>query len=59
MLEEIDLMYAQKDEESIEKIFKRYKGLVCINSNDFFLKGADFDDIMQEGFIGLFMHILV
>lgn len=58
MLEKIDLTCAQNgDEESIEKIFKRYKGLVYKNSNDFFLQGADFEDIMQEGFIGLFNAI--
>lgn len=58
MLEKIDLTCAKNgDEESIEKIFKRYKGLVYKNSSDFFLKGADFEDIIQEGFIGLFNAI--
>lgn len=58
MLEKINLTYAQNgDEDSIEQIFKRYKGLVYKNSMDFFLKGADFEDIMQEGFIGLFKAV--
>lgn len=58
MFKEINLTYAQNgDEESIEQIFKRYKGLVYKNSTDFFLKGADFEDVMQEGFIGLFNAI--
>lgn len=54
MIEEECLTDAQNgDEEAIEKIIKQYNGLVYKNSKDFFLKGADYDDLMQEGFIGL------
>lgn len=60
MLEKINLTYAQNgDEDRIEQIFKRYKWLIYKNSTDFFLKGTDFEDIIQEGFIGLFIIIQI
>lgn len=54
MTEEDNLIDAQEgDEESVEKIFKQYNALVHKNSKAFFLKGADYEDLVQEGFIGL------
>lgn len=31
----------------------RYQGLVCARARNYFLAGADFDDLCQEGLIGL------
>lgn len=58
MIEEDDLTHAQDgDEEVIEKIYKQYNGLVYRTSRNFFLKGGDFDDLVQEGYIGLMRAI--
>ncbi|MCQ8213350.1 sigma-70 family RNA polymerase sigma factor [Cetobacterium somerae] len=45
------------DEEAIEKIIKQYNALVCKTSRNFFIKGGDSNDLIQEGFIGLFNAI--
>ena len=56
------------DEELIEKIrlgdsqaqnylMEKYKNLVNMKANRFFLVGGEDDDILQEGMIGLFKAI--
>lgn len=46
---------AQKgDKRALEAIILRYKNLVYSKSKAFFLIGADDDDIIQEGLIGLY-----
>lgn len=47
----------QGNEESIEKILKSYQKKIYINSQNFFLKGGDRNDLIQEGFIGLMKAI--
>ena len=39
--------------EALETIMSRYKRLVYAKSKPYFLAGADDDDIVQEGLIGL------
>jgi RNA polymerase sporulation-specific sigma factor len=43
--------------EALEKILSRYKNLVYAKSKPYFLAGADDDDIIQEGFIGLYKAV--
>ncbi len=45
------------DSDALEAIMSRYKKLVCAKSKPYFLAGADNDDIMQEGFIGLYKAV--
>ncbi|MGL4534447.1 MAG: sigma-70 family RNA polymerase sigma factor [Fusobacteriaceae bacterium] len=47
----------QGDQESINLILKNYKNFVFMNSRNYFLIGADQDDLLQEGMIGLIKAI--
>ncbi len=41
----------------VDEIMERYKGLVLSNANRYFLIGADREDLVQEGMIGLFKAV--
>ena len=45
------------DNDALETILSRYKNLVYAKSKPYFLAGADDEDIIQEGFIGLYKAI--
>jgi len=45
------------DTEAEEKLIKRYKNFVLAKSRSYFLVGADREDIVQEGMIGLYKAI--
>lgn len=45
------------DEEAKEYIIRRYKGLVRSKSRFYFMAGADGDDLVQEGMIGVLKAI--
>jgi len=45
------------DAEAIEHLLQKYKPVVLRKSRPYFLYGADRDDIIQEGMIGLFKAI--
>lgn len=49
----------QGDQESLNMILKNYKKLIFMNSRNYFLIGADQDDLLQEGMIGLIKAIKV
>lgn len=50
--------YAQSgDKLAIEYLIKKYKSFVKIKSRSYFLIGADREDIIQEGMIGLYKAI--
>ena len=51
------LMAKAGDELAYEEICSRYKNLVKIKARPYFILGADRDDIVQEGMIGLFKAI--
>ncbi len=52
------ILMAQKgDQESINMILSNYKNFIFMNSRNYFLVGADQDDILQEGMIGLIKAI--
>lgn len=52
--EELVNMAQKGDTSALEAIILRYKNLVYAKSKAFFLMGADNDDIIQEGLIGLY-----
>lgn len=41
------------DNEAIEQLVDRYKNYISLKTRTYFLRGADKEDIMQEGMIGL------
>lgn len=52
------LLRCQKGEDAaIEEMLNRYKNLVRAKANTLYLVGADKDDLIQEGMIGLFKAI--
>ncbi|MGL5638020.1 MAG: sigma-70 family RNA polymerase sigma factor [Cetobacterium sp.] len=58
MIEVIDIKLAQQgNEEATEKIFTEYQNTILRNNRKFFLKGAESDDLLQEGYIGLMKAI--
>ncbi len=55
--EELVLLSASGDRDATECILSRYKNLVRSKARMYFLAGADKEDIIQEGMIGLFKAI--
>jgi len=52
------LLRAQNGEnQAVEAVFERYKGLVRAKSRSYFLIGADGEDLIQEGMIGLYRAV--
>lgn len=45
------------DEASLNKIMEKYKNFVYVRAKSFFIVGAEQEDIIQEGMIGLFKAI--
>lgn len=45
------------DQEALDLILKEYKKLIYLNIRNYFLVGADQDDLLQEGTIGLLKAI--
>ena len=46
-------MFKRGDEIAAAEIYTRYKNTVRLKSRPYFILGADRDDIVQEGMIGL------
>ena len=55
--EEIALLAQQGDVEASEYLLNKYKNFVRSKARSYFLVGADHEDIVQEGMIGLFKAI--
>ena len=47
------------DQNAMEELFQFFKPKVIAISREYFLVGADFDDLLQEGMIGLYKAINV
>ncbi len=47
------------DEHAMEELLQKFKSKVTAISREYFLIGADFDDLIQEGMIGLYNAISV
>lgn len=58
LVDDSNIIKAQQgDQESINMILKNYKNFIFMNSRNYFLVGADQDDLLQEGMIGLIKAI--
>ena len=55
--EEIVLLAQQGDSEAMAWLLDKYKNLVRTRAHSYFLVGADHEDIVQEGMIGLFKAV--
>lgn len=55
--EEIVALAQQGDEAAVEFLLRKYQKLVFIWTRPYFLQGAEDDDLIQEGMIGLFKAI--
>ena len=55
--EELVELSASGDRRATEVILTRYKNLVLSRAKAYFLAGADHDDVVQEGMIGLFKAV--
>lgn len=55
--EELVELSSSGDRRAVEIILSRYKNLVKSRAKAYFLAGADHDDIVQEGMIGLFKAV--
>ena len=47
------------NEDAMEQLMREFKPKVIAISREYFLIGADFDDLIQEGMIGLYKAIRV
>ncbi|MGL4307333.1 sigma-70 family RNA polymerase sigma factor [Cetobacterium sp. SF1] len=45
------------DQEAIAEIFEKYKKFILLRNKSYFLNGADREDLLQEGMIGLLKAI--
>ena len=45
------------NEEAVGMVVENYKGFVMMNAKNYFLLGAERDDLIQEGMIGLLKAI--
>lgn len=55
--EELALSSQSGDESAQNELFHRYKNFVRVKARSYFLIGADHEDIIQEGMIGLYKAI--
>ena len=55
--EELILLYRDSDERAADILVERYKDLVRSKARSMFIIGADKDDLIQEGMIGLYKAI--
>lgn len=54
---ELILLAKNGNDEAFEAIVRRYEWLVRARARSFFLQGADHEDLIQEGMIGLFKAV--
>mgnify|MGYP001255151513 FL=1 len=54
-----DIVFKAKDgdEESLDKIMRKYKNFVRSKAKSYFIVGADKEDLLQEGMIGLYKAV--
>ena len=56
--EELINQIRNNDPQALNEIIERYKSLIEIRVSNYFINGAEKDDLMQEGRIGLFKAIM-
>lgn len=52
--EELVEMFQEGNEDVAQYLLSRFIGLIAYHSDDYFIKGADREDVIQEGRIGLY-----
>ena len=57
VIEELIVKARNHDEDSMEELLQYFKPKVIAISREYFLVGAEFDDLIQEGMIGLYKAI--
>jgi RNA polymerase sporulation-specific sigma factor len=55
--EEVVSLARRGSRQAVEHLLARYRGLVEARARAYFVSGADHDDVVQEGMIGLFKAI--
>ena len=55
--EELVAKYHSGDEKAADYLIEKYKNLVRKNVRSYYLAGADNEDLLQEGMLGLFKAI--
>ncbi len=55
--EELVALAQAGDKPALEAVLVRYKNLVYAKAKSYFLAGAEADDLIQEGFIGLYRAV--
>jgi RNA polymerase sporulation-specific sigma factor len=55
--EELVAMAKNGDKEAVVRLLQRYHYFVRLKANSYFLAGGDGEDLMQEGYIGLYKAI--
>lgn len=55
--EEVVLSAQKSDRDALEEIFARYRKFIYAKVKTYFLAGAERDDIIQEGMIGLYKAV--
>ncbi len=55
--EEIAIMASKGDSDATDFLLSKYSNMVLSITRSYFLIGADYDDVIQEGMIGLFKAI--
>ena len=55
--EELVALYRAGDQEAVDELLSRYRSFARVKARSYFLIGADRDDIVQEGMIGLYKAI--
>ena len=55
--EELVALYRQGGQGAVEELLERYRGFARLKARSYFLAGADREDIVQEGMIGLYKAI--
>ena len=55
--EKLAILAQQGDQKAMEFLLEKYKNLVCAKSHSFYIAGDSYEDLVQEGMIGLFQAI--
>lgn len=53
----VELCKREDDADALEHLLRKYKSVVIYKSRSYFLPGADRDDMVQEGMVGLYKAI--
>ena len=53
IINELVVLAKNHDEEAMETLLREFKPKVIAISREYFLIGAEFDDLIQEGMLGL------